>query len=639
MIRRTFISSSLSVAAGTWLFPLVLQSMKLSKNHLLSEKVSDLAGSLLEKWCQGLYANQTNMPGDPLRDGGIYSPGDQAYLGRCADAIYPFLWMARNTGDEKYVLAARKVYSWEQNNCWNEDYGCWLNDPGKQDSWKSISVFSSITKIDSIEHYPELLGEDTIAEWKTRLHRVAEYIYNTFHIDHANINYPATATYALFKLGRMFNEEKYIIKASLIAKGIMNYFTPEGLLYGEAGRKIDSNGQYPVDLGYNVEESLPALALYSQLADDQTLSEKVLQSLKVHLEFMLPNGAWDNSWGTRSYKWTMWGSRTSDGCHPGYYHFAHKEPVFTEAVYRNLQCLASCTFDNILHSGPHEYSAKVAPSIHHTFEHAKALTALLNMKVPEQENPKVILPRQKEYGVRIFNDINTILFSNGPWRGTVTAYSVHHKNIVNGHPSGGALSCLYHSQLGMIGASSMTEYSRWEENNMLDDSKVENFMSLTPRLELVVGKESVYRNISDLSTGLTYHEIENGLIITAKSKLVNGHQENPEAGEVKASINYIVSNNSFLIEIEMNTQPPEGKLHFIFPIICSDSDKIDLSSSSFSMSNSSGSLILESNYSIQKTLPLYKRIYNFVPGLQAYPVEIDCDNLHLKKLKVKIVAI
>ena len=43
----------------------------------------------------------------------------------------------------------------------------------------------------------------------------------------------------------------------------------------------------------------------------------VATSLRAHLEFMLPDGAWDNSWGTRNYKWTYWGSRTSDGTVPG----------------------------------------------------------------------------------------------------------------------------------------------------------------------------------------------------------------------------------------------------------------------------------------------------------------------------------
>lgn len=73
------------------------------------------------------------------------------------------------------------------------------------------------------------------------------------------------------------------------------------------------NGCLPVDLGYNIEESLPNLAYYALMADNQELLAIVERSMNTHLEFMLPDGAWDNSWGTRSFKWTYWGGRTSDG--------------------------------------------------------------------------------------------------------------------------------------------------------------------------------------------------------------------------------------------------------------------------------------------------------------------------------------
>ena len=187
MKRRTFLKNSLLVSSSVFLRPSAVRCLDLGKDSRTHDKISELAVSLLEQWCQGLYANQTIDPGNTVTDGGIYSPGDQAYLGRCADALYPFLWMARHTNDEKYIVAAKKVYAWEQNNCWNEEFGCWYNDPGRPDGWKSISVFAAITKMEAIEHYPDLLGEETISKWKSRLQLVAEYIYKTFHVEYANI--------------------------------------------------------------------------------------------------------------------------------------------------------------------------------------------------------------------------------------------------------------------------------------------------------------------------------------------------------------------------------------------------------------------------------------------------------------------
>jgi len=598
----------------------------------MSDKITSLAISLLEKWCLGLYANQTNHTGDPLTDGGIYSPGDKAYLGRCADALYPFLWMARHTNDNKYVVAAKKVYAWEQYNCWNDEYACWVNDPGMPDGWKAISVFSAITKMEAIEHYSDLLGETTVGEWKNRLRQVAEYIYNTFHVEYSNINYPATSTFALFKLGKMFDEEKYISKAASIADGLMKYFTPEGFFYGEGGRDMNEDGQYPIDLGYNVEESLPALAQYSKLSDNKDLFEKVLSSMKVHLEFRLPNGAWDNSWGTRSFKWTMWGSRTSDGCHAGYYSLAEDEPVFAEAVFRNLKCLEISTQNNILHSGPHEFLANVEPSTHHTFDHAKALTALLNLSPPKITASHAPLPREKEYGIKKFDDINTILFSKGPWRGTVTGYNVSYQNKNNGHCSGGALSCLYHTQIGMLSAASMTEYQRWEGHNMIDEKYVDHFMSLTPRLELLIEGKPVYRNISDYQAEIDYLETDDELLIKSKSRLVSAKHNIPDIGDTIVFVEYRISENLMSIEISVNEIPAEGKLSYIFPLVCSGLDQVSLRKDELHLQNSKGSFVLESNFPLRSPIPIDKRVYNFIPGVQAYPVEIDCANLQKKKL-------
>jgi hypothetical protein len=630
--RRTFFKNTLAAATPLLFLPSAAQAFGMHTVFLKHDQINDVVASLLEKWCVGLYANQTNSPGNKKTDGGIYSPGDEAYLGRSADALYPFLWMAKHTNDKKYVKAARKVYAWEQNNCWSEEQGCWFNDPNRPDSWKGITVFAAMTKLEAIEHYPELLGEDTVIEWKKRLCRAAEYIYLNIGIDFGNINYPATTTLVLFKLGVLLSEDKYIKKADEIANGLLYYFTPDGLLFGEGGRTRNEAGQYPVDLGYNVEESLPAMALYCRLSGNKQLYAKVLNSMKVHLEFMLPNGGWDNSWGTRNFKWTLWGSRTSDGCHPGYYTLTNEEPVFAEAVYRNLKCLEASTSDNLLHSGPHEFIEGILPSIHHTFDHAKALVSLLHVEAPEIPFPENVLPRDKEYGIKKFDSINTILFSKGLWRGTVTAYNVNYKNEINGHASGGALTLLYHMQTGMVSAASMTEYQRWERFNMLDDKKVENFMNLTPRLELTAENNQIYRNISDFAAKLSYTETGDEMIINTQSRLVNGEQNAPEEGTPNIYIDYRVKNNIFSIEIAIDKPVTKEKLRFIFPVVCSGLDQFQLSDDSFKLKNNKGSLTIQSNYKMAALIPVNRRVYNFVPGLQAFTLVMDCSEIHAKKL-------
>lgn len=97
---------------------------------------------------------------------------------------------------------------------------------------------------------------------------------------------------------------------------------------------------------------MPSLVLYGLHTGDTTVLDAVKESLDAHLEFMLPDGGWDNSWGTRSFKWTYWGSRTSDGCQAGYGLMADWNPLYYKAAVQNTLLLKQCTENGLLHGGP-----------------------------------------------------------------------------------------------------------------------------------------------------------------------------------------------------------------------------------------------------------------------------------------------
>ena len=634
MDRRTFLKNTAVATSSLLLLPGAMGCMRTPSHTADRARMVALTEKLLEQWCRGLVAHQTYTPDNLITHGGIFSPGDDAYLGRSADSIFPLLWMAKHTGDPKYVDAAKLVYDWEQNNCWHEELGCWFNNPNMPDSWKGITVFAAMTKYEAITYYPELLGEETIREWKDRLYRASEYLYDTLTINFGNINYPAFGTFAFYSLGKLFDEPRYIQRAQDLAEGLFPYFLEDGLFYGEGTRVPNAFGQYPVDIGYNVEESLPALAYYARLTDNRELYDKVLHAKRAHLEFMLPNGGWDNSWGTRNFKWTLWGSRTSDGCHPGYYMMANEEPVFAEAVYRNLRCLEDSTYNDILHSGPHEFVEGVPPSMHHTFNHAKALVNLLLVDQPDIPHADRLLPREKEYGTKHFKTVDTMLFSKGSWRGTVTAYAMNYRatGTINGHASGGALTLLYNMKQDLVSASSMIEYQRWERFNMLDEALVEHFMDLTPRLELRIGEDLVFRNICDHRAVLRASEHGDELVISAKSRLVDGDQVAPEGGSPEVSIDYIIKNDVFTMEVALDRAVTEGELRFIYPVIASGNDRITPGEQRFVRRTDKGTLTVTSNQRMGNPLPAGKRVYNFVPGLQAYPLVFDGSRLHREKL-------
>ncbi len=604
---------------------------------IICDKIMPLAESLLKEWCNTIVKFQVIKPDDLTQHGGIYSLGDNAFLGRCADSVFPLLWMAEHSTDEKYTAAAKLVYSWEQANCSHEN-GAWLNDPGNMNSWKGITVFGAITKMEALSHYSHLLGEETVEEWKQRTKKAMEWVYSNIDFDFGNINYPNSITYALFLASEMFNEKKYAEAAQSLAYKHLNQFNSENLIWGEGGYCSDKQAMQGVDLGYNVEESLQALAMYAEASNNLVLKEKVYVSLKAHLEFMLPNGAWDNSWGSRNFKWTVWGSRTSDGSQPAYYLMADKNPAFAKAVYQNLICMKESTHEGILTSGYHEHLAGVKPSIHHTFEHAKALAVMLHLPKPKVSTPYILLPREKEYGLKTFNSINTTLFAKGSWSGTVTAYAYNYKGMLNGHCSGGALSCLYHKKMGFVTAASMNEYQRKEAGNMLDEELVSRFMNLTPRLELTQNGEEVFRNITYDNAKIFSREIDGAVVIRTESKLVDAKQNNPKTGEIKVGIEMIAKADTFRMKVETNIEVDSGVLFFYLPIVSAENEMVTRSNQFIFIQKPNGIIEVSANYPMEISVPDGKRVYNFVPGLQALPIQIACNQINGKALEIKLEA-
>lgn len=105
----------------------------------------------------------------------------------------------------------------------------------------------------------------------------------------------------------------------------------------------------------------------------------------------------------------------------------------------------------------------VEACIHHTFGHAKALASFLNQ--PVVTPAPVPLPRDKAYGAKRFEDINTWLVSEGEWRATVTGFDSEYK-VKGTHPMGGVLSMLWNKQIGPVFAATMNLYTLIEAPNM-----------------------------------------------------------------------------------------------------------------------------------------------------------------------------
>ena len=589
---------------------------------------TNLYSTLLQTWCDGLLAHQVTLA-DPALRGALLCPACSIIHGRCADAVYPLLRVAHTTGDKKYLTAATLLYDWAEHNVSRAD-GSWINDVILS-SWQGITVFHTIALAEALRHHGELLDATTRQRWTERVGRAAKFLDGFISIQTGNINYPVTSAYCFALCGELLKEPHYTDRARKLAASTLDYFTTNGFLYGEGHplTNLTPKKCRPVDLGYNVEESLPALAQYALFTNDKPVLNQTIAALRTHLEFMLPDGAWDNSWGTRNYKWSWWGSRTSDGCHPAFVLLTQYEPRFREAAYRNLELMAACTHNGLLYGGPDYFVHGDQPCIHHSFTHAKSLATVLDSGSADVvPNPRLTLPRDEAYGLKSYPEIGTHLASIGDWRATVTQYDWEYVEQVQsgsgngggGHVSGGTLSLLYHRTLGPLCTASMTQYQIIEISNQqvhLDSPH----MALTPRIESSGTK--TYTSTSDFAATLTATSSPGLISFTALGHLLTAaHQPMPDAGShYHLAYNLTPNHVEIVATAEASAQTP---LVFILPIVARQDEAVErIDAQTIRITKPSGVLVVRTDNPAGFEAVPKERTFNLVPGFECVPLTVS----------------
>lgn len=598
-------------------------AMSAPKNYPTGS-VQAQAFGLLHQWVDTLLTYQIRSA-NPALDGGLLCPACARVHGRCGDAVLPILHVADQTGDPRYVEAAKRLMHWMDNVHMPD--GSWMNDVHVSD-WNGTTVFAAIALIEAVRHHGHLLDDSTRTTWKQQLLQAGEFIYGNKFIysrrregmRNMNVNYSASATYALYAIGQMCGRDEFCTRARETAADLVPYFTRQDhFLFGE-GPNIwteTPNGCRPVDLLYNVEESLPNLVYYALEANDDALLAHLQTALDTHLQFMLPDGAWDNSWGTRSFKWTYWGGRTSDGFMGGYYALADQNPAYEEAIRRNVRLLSENTHGGLLHGGPHYHAWGVPPCIHHTFGHAKALASFLNQ--PCRTLPQTTLPRDAQYGVRHFADIRTWLVAEGPWRATLTGYDAEYK-VKGTHPMGGVLSMLWMEGRGPVFAATMNLYTLIEAPNMQTYAGEAFRMAGTPRLEVEEGGV-MYSNLDDLHTAIAYRRQADTHLFEVFTHLVDSRQQPSSLGTDSVRLTYRLSPGGVDIKAQLPPSMLGKDVRLVLPVIASPQEQEQIATRSLRLDG----LLLTSATDLEVAPCRRNRIFNPVPGFTFVPLRVRPD--------------
>ena len=457
--------------------------------------------NLMKDWCDELLKTQLSLP-DPLLDGAIVCPGCAVVHGRCADMVLPLVLLYRDTRDEKYLTAAKKLIDWTEYNLLseNDDY---RNDLANR--WKGTNIFTCLMLGETLHRFHDVLDKETFTKWDAIFRRRAAASIGWCEKAGPHINYNAGAA-AMFAFAYNYTgEKKFLDNAIKQEQFCRAHFDKEGLFFGE-GKPLDgttAKGCHFIDMGYNLEESIPLLVLHALWMNDDEKIKYYTDRAIDHLGFLLPDGAIDNSWGTRQNKWTYWGSRTSDGMHEGLVYVAKDNPVIAKAVRRNVELLENCTVDGRLYGGPMYHSADEPACIHHAFDKVKSLAVLyLEMGDEFETCEHAILPREAD-GVKSYQNGYLYTVTKGDFVATVNACDTHIYSC--SETGGGAISMLWNKKYGAVMAATMYRFVTTEPMNMQIGRHVDEEVCATARL-------------GSSDTDKTVELKQNDYTITAKSE-------------------------------------------------------------------------------------------------------------------------
>ena len=540
------------------------------------------AYKLMKEWCETLLSYQVRTK-TPYTDGGLLCPACHVIHGRIADLCFPLSVIWSKTGDEAYLAEADKLIEWSEYNLLTHD-GLWYNDISNR--WYATSAFAALSMGDALYHFGDRLPKKYSEKWKTIFIRMCD-TFTT--LDTRDSFKPVTNYYcgiaALLALAwRLTGDDRYYEKSKYWIDVALSRFDGDGLLYGEGHPITSADGTHAIDMGYDLEESLPLLLRYADLTGDY--SELFRERFVKHLIFLLPDGAIDDSFGVRHNKWTYWGSRTSDGIIEGLALLCD-DPIFATAAERVLTLYEACTRDGLL-SMPMADVTGEPTCLHHTFAHAKALAALVTAE-SVTEARVTTLPGEEKFGVKAYQNGHLVLVSDGAFRAT---FSTIVSDCQPSHTAnaGGSMTLLYHDRYGILCAATTAEYIPTEPLNQQYLRKVANPPSMTA--QFVIGGQQACR---DRSARI----LQDGTRITATAE--------------KWQACYSFEGT----DLKITPECADGVYHL--PIVCGKDQRVTLSEDKTALGIEGGVTILSD---VPMVVSPEERVFHPVGGLAYLPIEI-----------------
>ncbi len=484
----------------------------------------------LQTLCDSLVAAQVTDRASP--DFGAlvcpsHNPQEHPLHSRAAEAVYPLAVVYRTTHDPRYRDSARHLADWlftqqQPNGAWGEDWP-------KHDGWNGTTYDQLISLAGAYSILsPELDGSER-ARWLRAIRAAADFTAANPAI--ANINYHPTGAVALELAARVIENPppRWRERARELIRLTLDSVNADNLIVGE--------GQ-GVDLGYNLAQSIGYLALYGVLTHDEPLRQRAAVLLRAHAAFVYPNGSVDNSWGTRSFKWTYEsGTKTAPGVYFSFALLADQDARFGELGDR---CFGYLVRENITHGlvtyGPHgsRHDSTNPPCLYSTFVRAQSLATATDYApamTPETEPAKLLTFGPELPWFRIYPTVNVAVIRMDKMMATISAYggiARYGRELVS---RGGSLTNLWIDGFGPRGfaqTSSVTRYQRPEPAHMPIEG---DLLPLTPRIECMIDGVR-YTNLFEANGTMRFDRIPNGFAVTVSGELRDANGKTSAVGYV-----------------------------------------------------------------------------------------------------------
>jgi hypothetical protein len=498
------------------LFALLLAPLSTAAGQPLQDRYL----GVLERMADQLVSTQITDPNDPDH-GALVSPSTNPQLNprhsRAAEAVYPLAVMYKHSGDRKYVVSAMILGNWLLGI--QQEDGAWGENWPDHDGWTGTTADQLISLAGALELIGPELAEDDRRDWSQGITLAANYSLDRFGPGRSNINYIPTAAVGLVLAHRAVESPRaeWLQKAAELMDYLYTQVNEDDLIVGEGKG---------VDLGYNIAQTIGFMAWYGILRNEPETVDRAASLALSHLYFMYPNGAMDNSWGTRSFKWTLEsGTKTAPGVHFTLALLADRDPAIHRGAQLALDWLerhALDEHDRVVY-GPHAYLHENSnpPSNYGTFARAQSIATAV--EYGPTATAAAPIPAERTNWLKHFPTVGTAVLRTDRVMATVSAYANNERYPLETAVRGGSATVTWFDGYGPDGflqVSSQTVYNRIENKHMPDGIDP---LPLTPRIEST--GEPYRTNLFDAGAILQAGESAGGYRVVTSGKLKTLEEE------------------------------------------------------------------------------------------------------------------